>query len=452
MLSGILCVSVKGDLILSRIYRDDLKEAHEVFKTSILQNVTEGKVVINNSPIRFVNGETYLYIRHKDMYLVAVTKKNSNAVMILQYLYCLIEVFKAYFGNEFNEEGLKDNFVLVYELLDETMDYGYPQLVAPHLLKEFIKNGSVKDEYQPKLVGGVEQPLTNILTGQCDWRPLSASAYNYSKNEVYLDVLESINLLMSAKGAVLGTDVQGKIVMKAQLSGMPECKFGLNDKLFMDKEATKAASDNKVKSAQGGANANASAGIAIDDIVFHRCVRLGKFESERTISFVPCDGEFELMKYRITQNIYLPFTVIPILLEHGRSRVEYEIKIKANFTDKLSATNLVMRIPTPKNTAKYKYTAGSGDLKYVPQDSCLLWTIDKFPGNAAFTLKAEVSMTASLKEKAWVRPPITLNFQVPMYTASGLHVRFLKVFEKSNYTTTKWVRYITNAGRYEIRI
>ena len=42
---------------------------------------------------------------------------------------------------------------------------------------------------------------------------------------------------------------------------------------------------------------SSGSGIAIDDIVFHRCVRLGKFEADRTISFVPCDGEFELMKY-----------------------------------------------------------------------------------------------------------------------------------------------------------
>ena len=448
MITGILFINTKGELVLSRFYRDDLRDAHEVFKTTVINNVNDNNNILSNSPIRFINGDSYLYIRHQDMYVVAVTKKNANSVMIFQYLYNLIEVFKAYFGNDYNEEALRDNFVLVYELLDETMDYGYPQLVAPDLLKEFIKIGNVKDEYQPKLVGGVEQPLTNILTGQCDWRPLSASSYSYRKNEVYLDVLESINLLMSAKGAVLRTDVQGKIVMKTYLSGMPECKFGLNDKLFMDKESNKS-SDTKSKSAPVNSS---SSGLAIDDIVFHRCVRLGKFESERTISFVPQDGEFELMKYRITQNIYLPFTVIPIIQEHGRSRVEYEIKIKANFTEKLFATNLIMKIPTPKNTAKYKYTAGSGELKYVPSESCLIWTIEKFPGNAAFVLKAEVSMMASLKEKAWVRPPITVDFQVPMYTASGLHVRFLKVFEKSNYQTTKWVRYITRAGRYEIRI
>lgn len=444
MISGVLLVNTKGELVISRFYRDNVRHAAEVFKTAVINNtdMTSNQA----APVRYINEDSYCYIRHQDIFLVAITRKNANAALVFQYLFSLVEVLKAYFGNTWDQDAIQDNFVLVYELFDETMDYGYPQVVTPDLLKEFIKIGSVQDEYQPKLAGSSgDGQITSILTGQCDWRP--PGKYKYRKNEVFLDVLESINLLMSSKGAVLRTDVQGKIQMKAYLSGMPECRFGLNDKLHMDKE-----SQNKDKKSSSSASPANGGGIAIDDIVFHRCVRLGKFEADRTISFIPCDGEFELMKYRITQNIYLPFTVIPVIMEHGRSRVEYEIKIKANFTEKLFATNVVMKIPTPKNTAKYKYTAASGSLKYVPSEQCLVWTIEKFPGNASLVLKAEVSMMASIKEKAWSRPPITLDFQVPMYTASGLHVRFLKVFEKSNYQTVKWVRYITKAGRYEIRI
>jgi AP-2 complex subunit mu-1 len=445
MLSGILFINTKGELIISRFYRDDIRHAADVFKLEVLNSV-DASAGSGAAPVRYINDDSYMYIRHKDMYVVAITKKNSNAVMIFQYLYELLEVLKAYFGNEFDEDKLRDNFVLVYELLDETMDYGYPQLVTPDVLKEFIKIGSVKDEYQPKSAGGVNQPITTMITGTCDWRP--EGKYKYRKNEVFLDVLESINLLMSSQGAVLRTDVAGKIVMKCFLTGMPECKFGLNDKLMLDNKSNTSNNSGSV----AASNSAAGSGIAIDDIVFHRCVRLGKFEADRTISFVPPDGEFELMKYRITQNIYLPFSVIPVITEHGRTRIEYEIKVKANFTDKLFANNVVVRVPTPKNAAKYKYTAGSGTLEYLPTEHCLEWKIERFAGNTSLVLKAEVNMTASIKEKAWSRPPITMDFQVPMYTSSGLHVRFLKVFEKSNYQTIKWVRYITKAGRYEIRI
>jgi len=36
------------------------------------------------------------------------------------------------------EESIRDNFVITYELLDETMDFGYPQTTQTQLLKQFI--------------------------------------------------------------------------------------------------------------------------------------------------------------------------------------------------------------------------------------------------------------------------------------------------------------------------
>ncbi len=157
-------------------------------------------------------------------------------------------------------------------------------------------------------------------------------------------------------------------------------------------------------------------------------------------------------RYRITQNVNLPFRVIPVITEHGSTRVEYEIKIKGQFSAKLFATGVVVKIPTPKNSAKCKIVQGLGKAKYYPDQNAILWKIKRFPGDASFILKAEVKVSASVQEKTWARPPITMEFQVPMFTSSGLHVRFLKVVEHSGYNTVKWVRYITRAGQYQIRI
>jgi AP-2 complex subunit mu-1 len=69
------------------------------------------------------------------------------------------------------------------------------------------------------------------------------------------------------------------------------------------------------------------------------------------------------------------------------------------------------------------------------------------------TAEIELLKTNRLDKKAWARPPIAMQFTVPMFTASGLHVRFLKVVEpKLHYNTIKWVRYITQAGSYQHRI
>lgn len=40
--------------------------------------------------------------------------------------------------------------------------------------------------------------------------------------------------------------------------------------------------------------------VEMEDVKFHQCVRLARFETDRTISFIPPDGEFELMSYRLS--------------------------------------------------------------------------------------------------------------------------------------------------------
>ena len=37
-----------------------------------------------------------------------------------------------------NEETVKNNFVVIYELLDEVLDYGYPQQVEVSALKGIV--------------------------------------------------------------------------------------------------------------------------------------------------------------------------------------------------------------------------------------------------------------------------------------------------------------------------
>lgn len=74
-------------------------------------------------------------------------------------------------------------------------------------------------------------------------------------------------------------------------------------------------------------------------------------------------------------------------------------------------------------------------------------------GGSEATLTGFAELTATTNRQAWARPPIDVDFQVLMLTASGLSVRFLKVFEKSNYHSVKWVRYLTKAsGTYQVRV
>ena len=53
------------------------------------------------------------------------------------FLYHIIAVLKDYF-RELEEESIRDNFVVTYELLDEMMDWGYPQITDQKILSEYI--------------------------------------------------------------------------------------------------------------------------------------------------------------------------------------------------------------------------------------------------------------------------------------------------------------------------
>ena len=298
--------------------------------------------------------------------------------------------------------------------------------------------------------------ITMQATGAQSWR---RSDIKYRKNEAFVDVIEDVNLLMSATGTVLRADVVGQIVMRAYLSGTPECKFGLNDRLTIGDDSGATANDLNLGTFDGpsslgggrGATKAAAGSVTLEDCQFHQCVRLGRFDADRIISFVPPDGEFELMRYRSTENVNLPFKVHAIVNEIGKSKVEYSIAIRANYGSKLFATNVVIRIPTPLNTARVTERTSQGKAKYEPEHNNIVWKIARFTGQSEYVLSAEAILTAMTTQKAWSRPPLSLDFSLLMFTSSGLLVRYLKVFEKSNYSSVKWVRYMTRAGSYEIR-
>jgi AP-1 complex subunit mu len=83
------------------------------------------------------------------------------------------------------EESIRDNFVIIYELLDEMMDFGYPQTTESKILQEYITQESHKLEV-------VRPPVA--VTNAVSWR---SEGIRCRKNEVFLDVVESVNMLVS---------------------------------------------------------------------------------------------------------------------------------------------------------------------------------------------------------------------------------------------------------------
>lgn len=61
--------------------------------------------------------------------------QNGPQAGLRPILLCPAQVFSEYF-KELEEESIRDNFVIIYELLDELMDFGYPQTTDSKILQE----------------------------------------------------------------------------------------------------------------------------------------------------------------------------------------------------------------------------------------------------------------------------------------------------------------------------
>lgn len=113
---------------------------------------------------------------------------------------------------------------------------------------------------------------------------------------------------------------------------------------------------------------------------------------------------------------------------------------------------MVVKFPVPSTTATARISVGRGRARYEPGERAVVWRISSMAGGSETTLTAEVDLIPSTREKAWTRPPISMEFQISMVSVSGVQVRFLKVYEKSSYQTSRWVRYLSKAGEYQQRI
>lgn len=68
---------------------------------------------------------------------MALSKRNTNAAEIILFLHRLVQVLVEYF-KELEEESIRDNFVIIYELMDEMMDFGFPQTTESKILQECV--------------------------------------------------------------------------------------------------------------------------------------------------------------------------------------------------------------------------------------------------------------------------------------------------------------------------
>lgn len=447
-MSAIFFLNEAGKPLLSRNFKGDVPmNCVEVFPQLLQENST---------PCFEYQGVHYIYIRHADLILLCVSETAYlNVMSIFHFLYRVIDSF-AVFVQNVEVESVIDNFVVLYELLDEMMDFGIVQTTDTNLLQDYVTQSSYKLE--------VSQAVS-ALTDSVSWRP---PGIWYKKNELFVDVIETVSTTVNrykhndktspdnndnnenahTPSEATTVNVVGNIKVRSFLSGMPHLTLSLND----------------IPSLKGLSYHRASRHVVLDDIAFHQCVDLDTYERDHKIQFIPPDGTFDLLTYRVRNRskaqggAVAMFKVDPVIEIRKNSRVIVSCAVKAQYKRRQHCRKLEIALPVPKDCDSPRCRSSAGSVVYVPEQEKVIWRLHNFGGGDEASMQAELLLAHSdpklfEEDVALVNSvPVTLNFEMPGSVNSGLHIKYLKIKEDLlKYQALPWVRYLTKSGEYEVR-
>jgi AP-3 complex subunit mu len=387
---------------------------------------------------------------------LAVLPAEVSPLMILEFLHRIADIFVDYFGSPADESAIKDNFSTVYQLLEEMVDYGWPLTTEPNALKAMIRPPSVISTLSSVVFANttVSDALPSGTISNMPWRTVGVS---YSQNEIYMDIVEEVDAIVDTTGNVISSDVSGSIQCQCHLSGIPDLLLTFKDPHL------------------------------IDDCSFHPCVRYGRFERDQVVSFVPPDGNFELMRYSLGAERRAHFS--PPLDCHFQwnvtkpdqssdsdfsARLMVEVRVKSlsslitsasrNSSIRMAVEDVAVTIPFPKEvrTASFQASQGTG-VVFDEGGKVAKWTLGKMTDDATMPraqLTAILKLNPPKQRKdggddddgyGGIRAPnLSLHWKIPLASVSGLTVSGLSIAGE-NYRPYKGVRNVTKSGLYQVR-
>ncbi|ESU36150.1 Clathrin associated adaptor complex, mu2 subunit, C-terminal domain protein [Giardia duodenalis] len=433
MIKAVILLDDVGELILQRVFMGSFdKTALDLLRTHVLG----GSI---SQPILRIPPHIYAYKRCDALHFFCTISAKTDTMSAITFLDRFYKAMGAFLKEKELAGNLRKFIPLIHELLDEMIDNGDVQTTDPEVLKLFIQTRQKINKAEES-----NQQITVQATGALSHR---RQGIIYKRNEIFIDVVESVNAMFNNVGQSLHADVSGKIIIKNSLTGMPDCSFGFNDRVV-----GAGASGPRTEVAQQVAGVS-QAGVVMDDLSFHHCVRLGNFAVDRSIAFVPPDGEFQLMAFRVTEEVKEPFSIKPIVTVHGRNRMEIVLNLRCGIPSNNVAEHVIVSVPMPSNVSDVTAIESLGKCRLRKDGQAAEWRIKSITGGTTATLSMEVQCvsSSSIDLREWRRPPLAMNFDIPMYTASGIEVRYIRIIAQEGYETEKWLTYKTSAGTYQIR-
>jgi len=440
--SQFFIISPRGDTLISRDFRGDVpRDSAEIFFREARFYKGEQQAA---PPIFHHDGVTYFYQQENELFFMATCNRNMSPCLGAEVLNRMAKIFKDYCG-VVNEESIVRNFTLLYELLDEILDFGLVQETSSELLKAYVFNEPV-ESFKSKLRGGLKMVDISSKTtpSTATDKPINWSRKSKAKNqknEIFVDIFERITVTFNSNGYILNSQIDGAIQMKSYLSGNPELKLALNEDLVIGTDS--------------GVNYGA---VRMDDCNFHECVRFDEFEEGRALLLHPPDGEFTVLNYRINGDFRSPFRVFPFLESVGPYKQELLIKVRADIPEQNYGGNVTIILPVPdctnNVTSDLKSSNAGQQGEYDTEKQQYIWRIKKFQGGTEEQIRLRIVLskqhTASIRKEIG---PIAMKFEIPMYSVSNVQVKYLRILEDNkSYNPYRWVRYVTRSESYVCRL
>ncbi|XP_008320249.1 AP-3 complex subunit mu-1 [Cynoglossus semilaevis] len=417
MIHSLFLINLSGDIFLEKHWKS-------VVGRSVLDYFFEAKEKAVNpedvAPVLQTPHHYLISIYRGKIFFLAVIQTEVPPLFVIEFLHRVADTFQDYFG-ECSENVIKDNLVIVYELLEEMLDNGFPLATESNVLKEMIRPPTILRSVVNTLTGGTN--VGDMLpTGQLSNIPWRRAGVKYTNNEAYFDVIEEIDAILDKSGTTVFAEIQGVIEACVKLTGMPDLTLS-----FMNPRL-------------------------LDDVSFHPCVRFKRWESERVLSFIPPDGNFTLMTYHVSsQNL----VAIPIYVKQNISFFEtgscgrLDITIGPKQTMGKTVEGLMVTVPMPKAVLSVNLTASQGNFTYDLATKVLVWDIGKLNPQKLPNLKGSLSVQAGAP-KPEENPALNINLKIQQVAISGLKVNRLDMYGEK-YKPFKGVKYVTKAGKFQVR-
>ena len=115
------------------------RHAADAFRVNVIH--ARGQI---RSPVTHIAGTSFFHVKRGNVWIAAVSKQNLNAALVFEFLFKTVEVMTNYFG-KVSEENVKNNFVLIYELLDGKLLNPFAPEYKPHYFRSTLYTFSTSD-------------------------------------------------------------------------------------------------------------------------------------------------------------------------------------------------------------------------------------------------------------------------------------------------------------------